>query len=51
VAADMARRDALDQGREVSPLAEADDAFPVDTSGLSVDEIIDIIAARLDHRG
>jgi len=46
VAADLARRDALDQGREVSPLAEADDAFLLDTTGLSVEEIIDVIAAR-----
>jgi cytidylate kinase len=47
VAADLARRDALDQGREVSPLTEADDAFLLDTTGLSVDEIIDVIAGRL----
>lgn len=47
VAADLARRDALDQGREVSPLAEAEDAYLIDTTGLSVDEIIDVIAARL----
>ena len=33
VAADLARRDALDQGREVSPLTEADDAFLLDTTG------------------
>lgn len=47
VASDMARRDALDQGRAVSPLTEAEDAFLVDTSGLTVDEILNIIAARL----
>ncbi|MGH9084766.1 MAG: (d)CMP kinase [Acidimicrobiales bacterium] len=47
VAADLARRDALDQGREVSPLAEAPDAFLLDTTGLTVDEIIDVIAARI----
>jgi len=47
VAADLARRDALDQGREVSPLAEAEDAFLLDTTGLSVEEIIDVIAARI----
>lgn len=49
VAADLARRDALDQGREVSPLAEADDAFLLDTTGLSVAEIVDVIAARLEQ--
>lgn len=47
VAADLARRDALDQGRDVSPLAEAEDAFLLDTTGLGVEEIIDVIAARV----
>jgi cytidylate kinase len=51
VAADLARRDALDQGREVSPLAEADDAFLLDTTGLNVDEIIDVIAAQVSQDG
>jgi cytidylate kinase len=48
VAADLARRDALDQGREVSPLTEAPDAFVVDTTGLDVEDIIDVIAAKVD---
>ena len=51
VAADLARRDALDQGREFSPLIEAKDAFLVDTTGLSVSEIIDVIAAEVDRVG
>jgi cytidylate kinase len=51
VAADLARRDALDQGREVSPLVEAADAFVVDTTGLGVDEIIDVIAQQVQARG
>ena len=45
VASDLARRDALDQGRADSPLREADDAVVIDTSSLSIDEII---AAVLD---
>jgi cytidylate kinase len=49
VAADLARRDALDQGRDVSPLAEADDAFLLDTTGMDVDEIVDTIAGKLGH--
>ncbi|MGQ0433870.1 MAG: (d)CMP kinase [Microthrixaceae bacterium] len=49
VAADLARRDALDQGREASPLAEAADAFLLDTTGLSVDEIVEVIAGRLEQ--
>jgi cytidylate kinase len=51
VAADLARRDALDQGRAVSPLAEADDAVAVDTTGLAVDEIVARICAELESRG
>src|SRR4051794_36745555 len=51
VAADLARRDALDQGRADSPLVEAADAFVVDTTGLGVEEIIDVIAAKVPNGG
>lgn len=47
VASDLARRDALDQGRADSPLREAHDAVVIDTSDLSVDEIIAAVLARL----
>lgn len=50
VAADLARRDALDQGREVSPLTEAPDAVIIDTTGRSVDDIVDGIVRELDRR-
>jgi CMP/dCMP kinase len=46
VASDMARRDALDSGREASPLLKADDAVEVDTSDLSVEEIVESLARR-----
>jgi CMP/dCMP kinase len=48
VAADLARRDALDQGRDDSPLHQAGDATEVDTSDLTVDEIVDELVRRLD---
>ena len=51
VAADLARRDALDQGRADSPLTEAEDAFVIDTTGLTVEQILDVITERLDARG
>ena len=51
VAADLARRDAYDSGREVSPLTEAPDAFVVDTTGKDVDEIIEVIAAKVGDGG
>ena len=47
VAADIARRDALDQGRESSPLTRAGDAVEVDTSDLSIDEIVELIAGQV----
>ena len=47
VAADLARRDAMDQGREHDPLREADGALIVDTSDLEVEEIVDLLVGRL----
>jgi cytidylate kinase len=47
VAADLARRDALDEGRDDSPLRIADDAFVIDTSDLSVEEIVEHVMERL----
>jgi cytidylate kinase len=47
VAADIARRDALDQGRADSPLVTADDAVVIDTTDRSVDDIVDEVLARL----
>lgn len=48
VAADIARRDALDQGRDASPLTRAGDAVEVDTSDLEIDEIVELLAAQID---
>jgi cytidylate kinase len=47
VAADLARRDTLDEGREDSPLAQADDALILDTSGMSIDEVVDRLVEEL----
>jgi len=47
VAADLARRDALDQGRDTSPAVQPDGAIVVDTSDLSVDEIVAELERRL----
>jgi cytidylate kinase len=51
VAADIARRDAFDQGREASPLTEAPDAVVVDTTGRSIEEIVDEVLSHLEDRG
>ncbi|HEY5886882.1 MAG TPA: (d)CMP kinase, partial [Acidimicrobiales bacterium] len=47
VAADLARRDTLDEGREDSPLAQADDALVLDTTGLSIDEVVASLVTAL----
>jgi CMP/dCMP kinase len=47
VAADMARRDALDQGRETDPLRRADGALEIDTSDKTVEEIVADLVGRI----
>jgi len=47
VASDLARRDALDQGRTHDPLRTADDAVVIDTSDLSVEEIVARVVGHL----
>jgi len=47
VAADIARRDAADQGRDDSPLAVADGAVLVDTTERDIDEIVADLISRL----
>jgi cytidylate kinase len=47
VADDLARRDALDSTRATSPLRRADGAVEIDTTYLTVDEIVEALLARL----
>jgi CMP/dCMP kinase len=42
----LARRDALDSGRAMSPLRLADDALVIDTTGRTVDDVVREIVAR-----
>ena len=51
VAADLARRDALDSGRQHDPLRRADGAIEVDTSHLSIDEVVALLVRELDDTG
>lgn len=48
VAADLARRDALDSGRNVDPLRIAADAVIIDTSDRSIDDIVTEVLGLLD---
>jgi len=43
VANDMRRRDRADSTREASPLMRADDAVEIDTTNLSIDEVVDVV--------
>ena len=44
-------RDERDSTREASPLRQADDAVTIDSSEMSIDEVVDAIAAILKSRG
>ena len=44
--ADIARRDKADSEREISPLVQAEDAELLDTTGMSIEEVVDAITGR-----
>lgn len=46
VLADLQRRDLADSSRAVAPLRKADDAVELDSSGMSLDQVVDWIVAR-----
>jgi cytidylate kinase len=47
VADELVRRDTLDSSRSASPLRRADDAIEIDTTDLTVEQIVDDLLARL----
>jgi cytidylate kinase len=51
VAADIARRDYADSNRTAAPLTVPPGAVMVDTTGLSVDEVVEKVLALLDEPG
>ncbi|MFE9256924.1 (d)CMP kinase [Streptomyces sp. NPDC006879] len=46
----LVRRDAADSGRKVSPLAKASDAVEVDTTTLTLDQVIDRVVTLVEDR-
>lgn len=50
MAADLARRDAADSSRKTAPLTQAADAVLVDTSDLTLEQVIERIAALVEER-
>ena len=51
VAADLAARDHADSTRAVAPLKKADGAWELDSSDLSLDEVVDAIVAHHNAHG
>jgi 1-acyl-sn-glycerol-3-phosphate acyltransferase len=47
--ANIKARDALDSGREVAPLRKAADAIEIDTTGMSITEVVEAVSA-LAHK-
>src|SRR4051794_33121794 len=47
---EVRERDARDAGREHSPMVAADDAHVVDTTGLSIDEVVERIVGLVGER-
>lgn len=43
---DIAERDRLDAGREISPLRRADDAILLDTTSMNIDQVVEAIASH-----
>ncbi|WP_044336290.1 (d)CMP kinase [Rossellomorea aquimaris] len=48
---DIARRDKIDSEREVAPLKKADDAIEIDTTSLSISEVVDQIMMLVERKG
>ena len=47
---DLMERDQHDLTRKVGPLKKADDALYIDSTGMSIDEVVNFIAARIDRQ-
>ncbi|MFC3996595.1 (d)CMP kinase [Nocardiopsis sediminis] len=47
--ADLARRDLLDSSRAASPLTRTEDALELETSGLTLDEVVAIVVKLVDE--
>ena len=48
VRTELDRRDSADSGRKVSPLTPAADAIHIDTTGITVDEVVERISSLVD---
>jgi cytidylate kinase len=46
---DIANRDKMDQTREVSPLKKAEDAIVIDTSNMTIDEVLQTMKSIINE--
>lgn len=51
IAADIERRDAMDRNRADSPLVTPDGAVTVDTTGLGVGDVVNLLVSLVEERG
>ena len=51
LAKDLAERDHQDVSRKVGPLKKADDAIVVDSTGMSIDEVVDFLVNKIQMKG
>jgi cytidylate kinase len=49
VAADLKNRDTIDSTREVAPLKKADDAIYIDTTDMTIDEVVDCMLTNIKN--
>lgn len=45
---DIIRRDEIDSNREFAPLVKAEDAIEIDTTGKSIDEVVDYVLSKIN---
>ena len=45
---DIAARDYKDSHRKISPLKKADDAIEIDTTNMSIEQVVDAILAEIE---
>ena len=50
VVADVEKRDRIDSSRAFAPLKPADDAIHLDTSDLTIDEVVDAVNKIIDQK-
>ncbi|MBC5996700.1 (d)CMP kinase [Romboutsia ilealis] len=45
---DIIKRDEIDSNREFAPLVKAEDAIEIDTTGKSIDEVVDYVLSKIN---